>query len=520
MKLSLVTAVYSLIACSFCLSDLNFTSPPTSQQVLRSDFKPPPVFQNLNLVRNTNLDKGYVRETINVVIENVDKESQSEYYLPFEYDVIAKVGGIEVRDKKNTEKGRFDVRMAAMSAVLREDGTPTKLVSSHHDRPSLMACRSTQYYIIRFPEPLPSKAQLTLAISYHFLSSLTPLPANIRQDETQYLTYSFSAYVLSVYTTLKQKTKLKLPTTDVPEYTTTAGLKSGSDPEKQGTSFTYGPYETEDIPPGTAHPVSIRYEFTKPVLVCSLLERDIEVSHWGGNLAIEERYWLRNDAATLSDNFSRIKWATQSYYNGPTSALRELKVPLKPGSVDPYFTDDIGNVSTSRYRPNRLRDASLELKPRYPVFGGWKYSFRIGWNNHLGSFLRKLKTDHTYILSVPFLEGPKMQEGIQYEHVQVRVILPEGAENVRWELVGGTGLPTLQSEVSLHKTFMDTTGRTALKLTAMNLVDEAREASLVVVYDYPYLAAFRKPLTIFVGVFGVFVAAWAIARVDTSIGRK
>ncbi|KAF7508097.1 hypothetical protein GJ744_009538 [Endocarpon pusillum] len=505
MKLSLVTAVCSLIASSFCSSDLNLTSPHTSQQVLRSDFKPPPVFRNVNLVRNTNLDKGYVRETINVVIENVDKESQSEYYLPFEYDVIAKVGGIEVRDKKNTEKGRFDVRMAAMSAVLRDDGTPTK---------------STQYYVIRFPEPLPFKAQLTLAISYHFLSSLTPLPANITQDGTQYLTYSFSAYVLSVYPTLKQKTKLKLPTTDVPEYTTTAGLKSDSDPEKQGTSFTYGPYETEDVPPGTAHPVSIRYEFTKPVLACSLVERDIEVSHWGGNLAIEERYWLRNDAATLSENFSRVKWATQSYYNGPTSALRELKVPLKPGSVDPYFTDDIGNVSTSRYRPNRLRDASLELKPRYPLFGGWKYSFRIGWNNRLGSFLRKLRTDNTYILNVPFLEGPKMQEGIQYEHVQVRIILPEGAENVRWELVGGTGLPTLQSEVSLHKTFMDTIGRTELRLIAMNLVDEAREASLVVVYDYPYLAAFRKPMTIFVGVFGVFVAAWAIARVDTSIGRK
>lgn len=359
-----------------------------------------------------------------------------------------------------------------------------------------------------------------MAIAYHFLSSLIPLPASIRQDESQHLTYAFSAYVPSVYPTLKQKTKLKFPTTDIPEYTTTTGLRSGADPEKQGTSFTYGPYETEKIPPGTTHPVSVRYEYTKPILVCALLERDIEVSHWGGNLATEERYWLRNDAATLSENFNRVKWTTQNYYNGPTSALKELKVPLKPGSIDPYFTDDIGNVSTSRYRPNRLRDASLELKPRYPVFGGWKYSFRIGWNNELESFLHKLKTGDTYALNVPFMEGPKMPEGIQYEHVQVRVILPEGARNLRWELVGGTGIPTLQSEISLHKTFMDTVGRTELKLTAMNVVDEAREASLVVVYDYPFLAAFRKPLTVFAGVLAVFVAAWAIGQVDISIGRK
>jgi oligosaccharyltransferase complex subunit alpha (ribophorin I) len=520
MKLSQLASICSVLAGSFCVADSNLTTSQSSQQLLRGDFRPPQVFKNVNLVRNTNLDKGYVRETVNVVIENVDKQPQSEYYLPFEYDVIAKVGGMEVRDKKNTEKGRFDVQLAATSEELGDDGTSSKCVTSDRKVSPLMACRSTQYYITRFPEPLQPKAQLTLAISYHFLSSLTPLPATIRQDETQYLTYTFSAYVPSVYPTLKQKTKLKLPTTDVPEYTTTTGLKSGSDPEKQGTSFTYGPYETEKVPPGTTHPVSIRYEFTKPILACSLLERDLEVSHWGGNLATEERYWLRNDAATLSDNFSRVKWATQSYYNGPTSALKELKVPLKPGSVDPYFTDDIGNVSTSRYRPNRLRDASLELKPRYPVFGGWKYSFRIGWNNRLGSFLRKLKIGNSYALSVPFMEGPKMPEGIQYDHVQIRVILPEGATNVKWELVGGSGMPALRSEISLHKTFMDTVGRTELKLKAVNVVDEAREASLVIIYEYPFLAAFRKPLSIFVGVFGVFVAAWAIGRVDTSIGRK
>ncbi len=359
-----------------------------------------------------------------------------------------------------------------------------------------------------------------MAISYHFLTSFTPLPASIKQDEKQYLTYAFSAYVPSVYTTLKQKTKLKVPTTDVPDHTTTTSLKSGPDPEKQGTSFTYGPYETANIPPGTTHPMSIRYEFTKPILVCSMLERDVEVSHWGGNVATEERYWLRNDAAFLSENFNRVTWATQSYYNGPTSALKELKVPLKAGSVDPYFTDDIGNVSTSRYRPNKLRDASLELKPRYPLFGGWKYSFRIGWNNQPHEFLRKLKTGDSYVLNVPFIEGPKMQEGIQYEHVQVRVILPEGARNIRWELIGGTGMPILQSEISLHKTFMDTVGRTALKLMAMNVIDEAREANLVIIYDYPYLASFRKPLSIVAGVFAVFVTAWAVGKVDVSIGRK
>ena len=170
----------------------------------------------------------------------------------------------------------------------------------------------------------------------------------------------------------------------------------------------------------------MRYEFTKPIIHATLLERDIEISQWGGNLASEERYWLTNRGAHLAEQFSRVAWAATQYYNPATSALRALNIPLKVGSLNPYFTDDIGNVSTSRFRSN-AREAVLELRPRYPVFGGWKYSFRIGWDANLKSFLRKLGRSNSYVLKVPFLEGPKTSEGASYEKVDLRIILPEGA---------------------------------------------------------------------------------------------
>lgn len=383
-----------------------------------------------------------------------------------------------------------------------------------HSRPS-------QCYIITFAEPLAPKAQLTLSISYYVLGSLSPLPAQIQQQDKQYLTYSFSAYFPSAYATLKQKTNVRLASADIPDYTATSGLTKGKDPEVQGTRLTYGPYDTK-VAAGAVYPVTVRYEFTKPVLVASALERDVEVSHWGGNLAVEERYWLRNDGATLSNNFNRVIWATQNFYaQAATSALKELKVPLKAGSVDAYYTDDIGNVSTSRFRPSEVRDASLELKPRYPVFGGWKYSFRIGWNNALGSFVRKLKTpSDTYVLSVPFLEGPKMAEGIQYERMELRVILPEGAKLVKWGTHGGSNLPLLSESQGLHRTFMDTLGRTTLTLSAVNVVDEQRDIHVLVSYEYSLAAALRKPLSIVAGFSTVFVVAWLLSLMDTSIGRK
>lgn len=526
MRFSSVVGAVLTLCIGVLSADSNLTTPQSTQKILTGDFKPPQVFENTNLVRTINLEKGYVRETTNVLITNTDKSPQSEYYVPFEYDLIGKIGGFDARDKKNAENP-LEVNLASLADILDSQGKSSKYeqhLFSFYNRLT-NASRPTQYYVIHLPEPLAPKATLTLSIAWHVLGVLAPLPASIKQEDKQYLTYTFSAYAPSVYKTVKQKTKVKFPSADIPEYTTTTGLTSAADPEKQGSSLTYGPYDTAKTPPGTAYTVTVRYEFNKPLLVCSVLERDVEVSHWGGNLATEERYWLRHDGASLSNHFSRVAWGTQNFYinagQTTTSALRELKVALKPGSVDPYFTDDIGNVSTSRFRPNNVREASLELKPRYPLFGGWKYSFRIGWNNALSTFLRKLKTSSdTYILSVPLLEGPKNAEGIQYEQFVFRVILPEGATNVQYQTHGGTGVPGLHAEHSLHKTFMDTLGRTELKLSASNVVDEIRDVTVLVTYDYPFLAAFRKPVTISTGLAVVFVLAWLVGSIDTSIGKK
>ncbi|KAL8715977.1 MAG: hypothetical protein Q9220_000644 [cf. Caloplaca sp. 1 TL-2023] len=484
-SIAFVTAYVALFSTSIS-ADANLSEPLSSQQILPDNFKPPQVFQNVNLLRNTNLEKGYVREIVNVVIENIDTSPQDKYYIPFSVDVIDKVGGLEVRDKKSP-------------------GPAFKTEIVEYDPYS-----PTQFFLTTLPQPLAPSSQLTLSITYHILSTLTPLPLKIAQSDKQYLLYTFSTTTPSAYPTLKQKTKIKFPTTDIPD-----AIGGSSPPDRQGSTYTYGPYN-DPIPAGALEPASVRYEFTRPLIHSSLLERDIEISHWGGNLACEERYWLTNQGAQLKEQFSRVQWAVTQHYNPPTSALRSLNVPLKVGSLNPYFTDDIGNVSTSRFRSNR-KEANLELKPRYPVFGGWKYSFRIGWDADVKSFLRVLKTpEGGHVLKVPFLEGPKMGEGVSYGKVELRVILPEGATNVKFE----TEVPLVGVEQTLHKSFMDTVGRTTLKLTAMNVVDEARDKPLIVTYDYPFSAAFRKPITIFLGVAAVFATAWGIGKLDVSIGKQ
>lgn len=248
------------------------------------------------------------------------------------------------------------------------------------------------------------------------------MPAAIKQDEKQFLVYEFSLYAPSAYPTSKQKTEVKAASSTIPDYTKLGDDKSEM-PQKQGAKLTYGPFGEQ--PAGAVSPAQVRFEFTKPVTHVSQLERDIEVSHWGGNVAFEERYDLRHLGANLSTPFNRVKFAQSSFFSPTSTALKDLRVPLQVGSVDPYFTDVIGNVSTSKFRSNK-RESLLELKPRYPIFGGWKYPFTIGWNSDASNLVRKTASGG-YILKVPFLEGPKQAEGVEYSRVSIRVLLPEGA---------------------------------------------------------------------------------------------
>lgn len=133
---------------SVCTAELNLTQSLSSKLILPANFKPPQVFKNVNLVRTTNLDKEYPREVINVIIENIDANPQSEYYLPFESSLISRVGGLEVKDKKAAGKLPFKVEVVEYDleryAGLDEAHCSTKAHVDHHSVPPSSTSSTSQ----------------------------------------------------------------------------------------------------------------------------------------------------------------------------------------------------------------------------------------------------------------------------------------------------------------------------------------------------------------------------------------
>ena len=102
-----ILVAWSLLGCSLQAARADNSSQLSSHLILPSNFKPPQVFKNTNLVRTISLEKGYAKVTVNVVIENTDKVPQSQYFLPFKPDQIGNIGGLEVKDKNEPEKPAF-----------------------------------------------------------------------------------------------------------------------------------------------------------------------------------------------------------------------------------------------------------------------------------------------------------------------------------------------------------------------------------------------------------------------------
>ncbi|MDA4132086.1 MAG: dolichyl-diphosphooligosaccharide--protein glycosyltransferase subunit 1 [Thaumarchaeota archaeon] len=105
--LAVLSAVVSLLPFATAASSDDATA---SHVRLPATFKPPQVFKNTNLVHIISLEKNFAKESINVAIENIDKEPQDEYYIPFTPDEMERIGGIEVKDRKDANVGPFKVQ--------------------------------------------------------------------------------------------------------------------------------------------------------------------------------------------------------------------------------------------------------------------------------------------------------------------------------------------------------------------------------------------------------------------------
>ncbi|KAL6493304.1 Dolichyl-diphosphooligosaccharide--protein glycosyltransferase subunit 1A [Orobanche gracilis] len=443
--------------------------------IVRSD----PVISKLD--RQIDLSSQIVRTTISLKVENNGNDAVSEVLLPFPEHGVKNLAFLlaVINERRGKTKGY-------------SDNLPINVVNPEGMPPSLT------WYSITLPKTLGKGASVTLEVKAVFTHMLRPFPEKITQAGVQLVAFQDSAHLLSPYAVKVQSLTVKLPEPKVESYTKLENNKFS------GSEIRYGPYE--NLPPFSNAPIVVHFVSNNPFSVTQELVREIEISHWG-NVQITESYNLVHAGAEMTGEFSRLDYQAQPHVRG-ASALRNFIAKLPPRAHSIYYRDEIGNISTSNVWSDPAKTL-LEIEPRYPVFGGWRTSFTIGYGLPLKEFL--FQSAGKRFLNISY--GCPIND-VVVENLTVKVVLPEGSKYVSVSVP----FPVKQSR-EIKFSHLDMIGRPVIVLEKMNAVPEHNQY-FQVYYKFSNLSLLREPLMLIFGFFVFFVACVLYTHADFTISKS
>uniref|UniRef100_A0A3P8RJ11 Dolichyl-diphosphooligosaccharide--protein glycosyltransferase subunit 1 n=1 Tax=Amphiprion percula TaxID=161767 RepID=A0A3P8RJ11_AMPPE len=430
---------------------------------------------NEDVKRTVDLGTHLAKITAEIVLSNQGHSSVHSFVLAVEADLAPHLAYIGASVKGDEE----------------EDGTLEL-------EQTTIQGQSGEFYKVHLPSSLAAGAQLKAKVEMTFSHVLKPFPTHITQAERQLVVFQGNHYLYSPYPTRSQTTRVRLASKTVESYT-----KLGN-PSKTDEIIEYGPFR--DVAPFSEDTMKIHYENNTPFLTISSITRTIEVSHWG-NIAVEETIDLRHTGAILKGPFSRYDYQRQS--DSGISSVKSFKTILPASAQDVYYRDEIGNISTSHLQV--LDDSvEVEVRPRFPLFGGWKTHYIIGYN--LPSYEYLYTLGDQYALKMRLVDHVYDDQVI--DSLTVKIILPEGARNINVE----TPYKITRMPNQLHYTYLDTFGRPVLVATKNNLVEQHIQ-DVVVHYNFNKILMLQEPLLVVGAFYILFFTVIIYVRLDFAITK-
>ena len=201
------------------------------------------------------------------------------------------------------------------------------------------------------------------------------------------------------------------------------------------------------------------------------------------------------------------------------SSVRSYKAILPPGATNVYYVDRIGNVSTSNFRAGKSgknkknkKNSILEMRPRYPLYGGWKTDFIIGYDVPSSELISIDPISRVHTLNVSF--GIPFKDPVT-DLLITRIALPEGAHDVKVICP----YDILMETESKRFTYLDTIiggGRPLITFSKNNVINLHNEY-FQITYVYDTTRIYYKPALIILGIFTFFASIMTLSRISPSL---
>ncbi|KAI4346327.1 hypothetical protein L6164_007234 [Bauhinia variegata] len=436
--------------------------------------------QIINAERRIDLTSHIVKVFLTLKVKNLGASPASEVLLAFSPAEVEHLALVKAAATTGKGKKKTFVPLDINSVELPDAPNGTKCFS------------------IVLLTPLRKGETATLEVLYRLTHSLEPFPVEISQSESQLVYFRDSAILLSPYHVKQQTTFIKTTSTRVESFTMVEPTK------RAGTELKYGPYDNRH--PYSYSPILVHFENNHPFAVVEELEREVEISHWG-SLQVTERYRLSHGGARHKGVFSRVEYQTRPGAAG-ASSFKHLLARLPPRVHSVYYRDEIGNISSSHLRSDFLK-SELEIEPRFPLFGGWKATFVIGYGLPLEDFLFESPDGRRYL---NFTFGCPLADTV-VDRLIVKVVLSEGSKDPTAEV-----LFPVEQRLETKYSYLDVVGRPVVVLEKKNVVPE-HNTPFQVYYSFNPIFMLAEPLMLVSAFFLFFVASIAYLHVDVSIRK-
>ncbi|DAA26746.1 TPA: hypothetical protein LOC539818 [Bos taurus] len=358
--------------------------------------------------------------------------------------------------------------------------------------------KSGRFFTVQLPVALDPGAEVSVVVEAVYTHAIQPYPIQITQSQKQFVVFEGNHYFYSPYPTKTQTMHVKLASPNVESYT-----KLGN-PMRHENLLDYGPFH--DIPAYSQDSFKVHSENNSPFLTVTSMTRVIEVSHWG-NIAVEENVNLKHTGAVLKGSFSRYDY--DKWIDSGISSIRSFKTILPASAQDVYYRDEIGSIYT---RHLLILDDSveMEMKPRFPLFGGWKTHYIIGYN--LPSYEYLYNLGDQYVLKMRLVDHVFDKQVI--DSLTVKIILPEGARNIQVD----SPYEISRAPDKLYYTYLDTFGRPVIVAHKKNLVEQHIQ-DIMVHYTFSKVLMLQEPLLLVATFSILFFTVVIYVRLDLSITK-
>eukprot|EP01006_Ploeotia_vitrea_P006231 TRINITY_DN12590_c0_g1_i1.p1 TRINITY_DN12590_c0_g1~~TRINITY_DN12590_c0_g1_i1.p1 ORF type:complete len:491 (-),score=276.17 TRINITY_DN12590_c0_g1_i1:1418-2890(-) len=438
---------------------------------------------NEDVKRAVDISEQVEHVTVDVVVANQGAEAVSEYVVAIPGAKAEQLAWISAKKRTGKHK-RLSVREVTLESLGEENVENTA---------------NARFFRVKLKPELAAGDKASIVIDVIYTHVLHPLPKKIKQGQAQNVEWLDSAHWFTPYVTESQVTNVKLGTNEVISYT-----KTVKPVNVDGSRVRFGTY-SDRARPFSVRAIRVHYQNNTPFATFTSMVRDVEVSHWG-NVAIEEHYELQNTGAQLTGEFSRFDYDRN---RGNPASFSEIRARLPKTSFDVYYRDGIGNISSSHVRVER-KSQLLEVQPRFPMMGGWKTEFTIGYNVLSHELLsRNVDDPSTFVLDIDFSTP---FDDVVVDDAEVHIILPEGAHSIEYR----TPFEIDSEDMGVRKTYLDTVGRPMLILKKKNLVRQHKK-KFQVTYKFSSVAIYREPMLLVAGFFLLNVVFILFARLDLSI---